>query len=106
MSNMKEYIFTGWAKGRFDAQDNRTGETFKKNYFNAYLISPVSDYKSEDYEASGFKAEKYSCLSAEVWKGLSPGEVVNVYFGEKEVIALMTSTGKFVPLDVEELKKN
>lgn len=105
MGNMKDYIFTGWAKGRFDAVD-KDGKPFKKEYCNAYLISPVSSYKSEDYEASGLKAEKFTCVSSEVWKDLVPGEVVSVYFAEKQVIALMTSSGRFVPLDVEQLKQS
>jgi len=102
MSNeMKRYIFVGWAKGRFEAEDRQTKEKFKKDYFNAYLISPVSDYQSDDYQACGLKAEKYSCISADVWASVSPGEEVNVYFAEKEVIALMTSTGRAVDLTAE-----
>ena len=102
MSNeMKRYIFVGWAKGRFDAEDRQTKQMYKKDYFNAYLISPVSDYKSEDYEAMGLKAEKYSCASPDVWKDLQPGEEVNVYFGEKKLIVLMTSTGRSILLEAE-----
>lgn len=100
-NDMKRYIFVGCAQGRFDAKDRQTGQNFKKDYFNAYLISPVSDYKSDDYEAQGFKAEKFSCLNVDVWKDLLPGEEVNVFFGEKQVIALMTSTGRSVVLAAE-----
>lgn len=104
MSNaneMKKYIFVGCAQGCFDAEDRQTGQKFKKDYFNAYLISPVSDYKSAEYSASGFKAEKFSCLNADVWKDIMPGEEVNLFFGEKSVIALMTSTGRSVVLAAE-----
>ena len=55
------HVFLGWAKGQFETED---GE--KRPYFNMYVMSPVSTYQSEDYEASGFKAEKKKCLSADV----------------------------------------
>ena len=63
------YVFLGWAKGQFEAEN---GE--KRSYFNMYVLSPVSTYQSEDYEASGYKAEKKKCLSEEVWKDLSQVE--------------------------------
>lgn len=38
-----------------------------------YVLSPVSTFASEDYQAEGMKAEKKKCLSSEVWDGLEPG---------------------------------
>lgn len=87
------YIFLGWAKGNSEIQDGeRKGE--KRPYFNIYVYSPVSDYKSEDYCATGFKAEKKSCVSDAVWKDLSIGEEIALYFNEKNKVVLATSTGR------------
>lgn len=72
------YVFLGWAKGQFEAEN---GE--KRPYFNMYVLSPVSTYQSEDYEASGYKAEKKKCLSEEVWKDLNPGDKVRLFFDDK-----------------------
>lgn len=81
--NYRGYVFMGCALGRFDTE---SGE--KRDYFNMYVISPVSDYKSEDYSAFGFKAEKRSCISAEVWKGLRPGDRVKLFFDDKKRVVL------------------
>lgn len=73
------YVFLGWAQGQFESQ--KGGE--KRPYFNMYVFSPVSTYTSEDYEASGFKAEKKKCLSPDVWNGLNPGDRVKLFFDDK-----------------------
>lgn len=77
------YVFLGWAKGQFEAEN---GE--KRPYFNMYVLSPVSTYQSEDYEASGYKAEKKKCLSEEVWKDLNPGDKVRLFFDDKKRVVM------------------
>ena len=89
-----EYIFTGWAAGQFE---NDKGE--KQPYANIYVISPVSDYVSEDYKAEGFKAEKLKCASPAVWESLTPGEKVQLFFDSKGRVALATSTGSGIVLE-------
>jgi len=73
------YVFLGSAQGRFEPRNG--GE--KRPYFNMYVLSPVSTYSSEDYQASGFKAEKKTCLSADVWQGFNPGDKVKLFFDDK-----------------------
>ena len=73
------YVFVGWAAGRF--QTDR-GEMMP--YANMFVLSPVSSYESEDYQASGMKAEKKKCLSPEVWNGLEPGDRVKLFFDDKK----------------------
>ena len=73
------YVFLGWAKGQFEAQNGRG----KLPYFNIFVLSPVTDWTSEDYEAFGFKAEKKKCLGADVWEGLNPGDKVRLFFDDK-----------------------
>ena len=85
-SDYEGYIFMGWAAGQFDAE-TPTG-TEKKAYFNLYVISPVSAYESEDYQARGFKAEKKKCVSAEIWKDLQPGDRVKLFFDDKKRVVL------------------
>ena len=53
-----------------------------------YVLSPVSTYQSEDYEASGFKAEKKKCLSADVWKDFTPGDRVRLFFDDKKRVVM------------------
>ena len=81
------YVFLGWASGRFDA-DTADGGTEKKDYHNMYVLSPVSDYVSEDYEAFGYKAEKKKCLSPEVWKDLNIGDRVKLFFDDKKRVVM------------------
>ena len=72
------YVFLGWAAGQFEARDGK-----KQPYYNMFVFSPVSTYVSDDYEASGFKAEKKKCISPEVWDGLAPGDKVRLFFDDK-----------------------
>lgn len=77
------YVFLGWASGMFETEQ---GE--KRPYFNMYVLSPVSSYVSEDYQASGMKAEKKKCISAEVWQGLEPGNRVKLFFDDKKRVVM------------------
>lgn len=72
------YVFLGWASGMFEP---KPGE--KRPYHNMYVFSPVSDYVSDEYEASGFKAEKKKCVTPDVWNGLTPGDKVRLFFDDK-----------------------
>ena len=68
-------------------------------YYQLFVISPVSSYKSDNYSANGMKAEKLRCVSNAVWKDLKPLEVVNLYFDEKKRVSLAASTGVSVELN-------
>ena len=102
-NEVKRYILTGWAKGRFESEDQRTHEKTMREWFKIYVAYPVSDYRSEDYEAEGFKVEVFKALSADVWANVAIGEEVNIYFtgdDDKKKAALMTSTGRMVNLEI------
>lgn len=77
------YVYVGCAQGNFETE---RGE--KQPYFNMYVISPVSTYQSEDYQAFGFKAEKKKCISADVWKDLDPGNRVKLFFDDKKRVVM------------------
>lgn len=77
------YVFLGWASGMFETEK---GE--KMPYHNMYVASPVSSYVSEDYQASGMKAEKKKCISAEVWQDLEPGTRVKLFFDDKKRVVM------------------
>lgn len=94
MGEQKYYIYVGCAEGQFENDKHE-----KQPYFNMYVISPVSDYSSEDYRAKGFKAEKLKCLSPAVWKDLTVGELVTLYFTDKKAVALATSLGNMISLE-------
>lgn len=93
----KYYIYVGCAEGRFEIQDG-PDKGKMRDYANMFVISPVSDYRSDDYQATGFKAEKLSCLSPEVWKDLTPGEKCTLYFNDKKQVALASSLGEIIDL--------
>ena len=73
------YVFLGWAKGQFEPQNGKE----KRPYHNIFVLSPVSDWTSGDYEAFGFKAEKKRCLGVDVWEGLNSGDKVRLFFDDK-----------------------
>ena len=82
------YVFLGWAAGRFETQQGD-----KRQYFNMFVLSPVSTYSSEDYEAFGLKAEKKKCLTADVWQGFNPGDKVKLFFDDKNRVVLAALDG-------------
>ena len=73
------YVFLGWASGMFKPD----GSNDKRPYHNMFVFSPVSTFESDDYKASGFKAEKKKCVSPNVWVGLEPGDKVRLFFDDK-----------------------
>ena len=82
------YVFLGWAAGQFEARDGK-----KQSYYNMYVFSPVSTYESDDYKASGFKAEKKKCLTSDVWDGLVPGDKVRLFFDDKQRVVSVALEG-------------
>ena len=98
----REWVVTGWAEGQMETE--RTDEKGNKAivmqpYYQLFVLSPVSSYKSDNYNANGLKAEKLRCVSNAVWKDLTPLEVVNLYFDEKKRVSLAASTGVYVELN-------
>lgn len=81
------YVYVGHAEGRFGADQN-DGSTEKRPYYNMYVISPVSTYSSEDYTASGMKAEKKKCSGPDVWRDLKPGDRVKLFFDDKQRVVM------------------
>ena len=84
--NYTGYVFVGCAEGRFDATTDNGTE--KRSYYNIFVLSPVSDYASDDYKASGFKAQKLKCAAPTVWDGLTPGDRVKLFFDDKGRVVL------------------
>jgi hypothetical protein len=82
-SEYQGYVFVGWAEGNFE---NDRGD--KQPYFNMYVLGPVSTWESDDYQASGFKAEKKKCSSADIWKDLVPGDRVKLFFDDKKRVVM------------------
>lgn len=91
----KGYVYVGHAQGNSEQQrkDPKTGElvNVKVPYYNMYVLQPVSDYVSPDYQAFGLKAEKKKCISADVWADLVPGEQVKLFFDDKERVQMAVS---------------
>lgn len=98
----REWVVTGWAEGQMETEredDKGHKVTVMQPYYQLFVISPVSSYKSDNYSARGMKAEKLRCVSNAVWKDIKPMEVVNLYFDEKKRVSLAASTGISVELN-------
>lgn len=78
--NYQGYVFMGWASGQMEP---RNGGTEKIPFHNMFVISPVSTFRSDDYQAEGFKAEKKKCINPTIWNGLQPGDRVKLFFDDK-----------------------
>ena len=73
------YIYVGNAAGSFTPR----GSSSPVPFANMYVLSPVSDYSSDEYQAYGFKAEKKKCLDETVWEGLQIGDRVKLFFDDR-----------------------
>lgn len=97
----REWVVTGWAEGQMETErvdDRGQKVTVMQPYYQLFVLSPCSSFKSDNYSAEGLKAEKLRCVSNAVWKDLSPMEVVNLYFDEKKRVSLAASTGVRIEL--------
>ena len=97
----REWVVTGWAEGQMETEredDKGQKVIVMQPYYQLFVISPVSSYKSDNYSANGMKAEKLRCVSNAVWKDLKPLEVVNLYFDEKKRVSLAAPPGVTPPL--------
>lgn len=73
------YVFVGCAHGQFIPEGSSTPRAFA----NMFVLSPVSDFESDDYQAQGFKAEKKKCIDASVFEGLEPGDRCKLFFDDR-----------------------
>ncbi len=73
------YTFCGYVYGSFTAE--KTGELI--NYCNMYVISPISGRESDDRHFGGYQAEKFKCVSPDVFKDIEPQSKVNLYFDQR-----------------------
>ena len=96
-----KWVVTGWAEGQMEVErEDSIGKKYTEMqpYYQLFVLSPVSSFKSDNYNANGLKAEKLRCVSNAIWKDLTPMEVVNLYFNEKKRVSLVASTGVYVEL--------
>lgn len=73
------YTFCGYKYGSFTAE--RTGETI--NYCNMFVISPIPGKENDNLHFGGYQAEKFKCVSPDVFKDLEPQQKVNLYFDQR-----------------------
>ena len=72
----REWVVTGWAEGQMETdRTDDNGNPVMQPYYQLFVLSPVSSYKSDNYNANGLKAEKLRCVSNAVWKDLTRREV-------------------------------
>ncbi|MCD8017387.1 MAG: hypothetical protein LUE97_06285 [Oscillospiraceae bacterium] len=47
-----------------------------------YVISPYSSEGNNERSNYGYKAEKLKCIDTEVYKDLTPGDTIRVFFDQ------------------------
>lgn len=72
------YIYVGNAYGQF-----KTERGAMMPFFNMYVLSPASDFQSDDFHAAGLKCEKFKCVSEQVWEHITFGDHVRIFFDAK-----------------------
>lgn len=83
------YTYLGEAYGRFKTEDGNM-----RDFCNIFVASPVSDFESDDYHASGFKAEKKRCVSKDVLsQGFNPGDPIKLFFDDKQRVVMVALDG-------------
>lgn len=87
------YTYMGHAQGKMEVDQEQPDGTFKRPYFQLFVVSPVSDFKSDDYDATGLKAEKLRCTGPDVWDGLKPGDKVKLFFDDKRRVQMVAFDG-------------
>ncbi len=85
-SEYSGYVFVGYGYGRFK---NDKGEM--QDYASIFVLSPVSDFESDDFHALGYKSEKKRCLSSDVFLGedLKPGDRLKLFFDDKQRVIMV-----------------
>ena len=82
------YVFVGAAEGKFETENKEM-----RPYCNIFVVSPVSSWSSDNYQAFGFKAEKLSCVSPDVYSGVELGSRVKLFFDAKRKVNMMAIDG-------------
>ena len=75
-----EYLVVGWAQGLMDTEEedaNGKKVNVQRPYYQLFVLSPVSSYKSDTYTACGLKAQKLKCASDAVWKNINPRSAIS-----------------------------
>lgn len=80
------YVYVGNAYGNFEDQRGNM-----QPFAHIFVVSPVSSYESDDYHASGFKAEKLKCVDRAVWKDIKIGDRVKLFFDDKKRVVMAVS---------------
>ena len=78
MNEEKVYIFTGFQYGKFTADS--TGELVP--YCNIFCLSKIEGKETNDFRFGGYRAEKFKCVSADVFKDVEPQDKVVLYFNQ------------------------
>lgn len=98
----KGYVYVGNARGNFDTGktivENGQAVPLKSPYANIYVLSPTSDFVSEDYQGTGLKAEKFKCVSPDVWANIQIGEQVQLFFDGKQRVQMAVSVASMASL--------
>lgn len=71
------YVFVGSSSGVF-----KTNEGEQRRFVNMFVISPLNTNNNGQVSNYGYKAEKLKCIDTEVYKDLTPGDTIRVFFDQ------------------------
>lgn len=85
---MEEKTYVGYAYGTFTDDAGQ-----QREYCNVYMLSPFTGEESDTRHYGGQQADKYRCLSPDVFAKVTPGSRVRCYFDSKGKLAYMQAIG-------------
>lgn len=81
---MEEKMYVGYAYGTFTGDDGQ-----QRAYANVYMLSPFAGEESDTRHYGGQMADKYRCVSPDVFADVQPNTRVMCYFDSKGKLAFM-----------------
>lgn len=81
---MEEKTYVGYAYGTFTGDDGQPRE-----YCNVYMLEDFAGDQTDTRHYGGQQANKYRCVSPDVFAGVQPGTLVTCYFDSRGKLAFM-----------------
>lgn len=81
---MEEKTYVGYAYGTFVGDDGQ-----QREYANVYMLSPFVGDESDTRHYGGQMADKYRCVSPDVFADVQPNTRVMCYFDSRGRLAMM-----------------
>lgn len=91
---MEKKVYLGCQYGSF--KDDKTGRTVR--YAHLFLAEPFPESDNPDFNALGYRVDKYKVLTAKLVtsQNLEPLDVVQVFFNSKGAVMDVVKVGRVI----------